>query len=75
MIISNSRCKVFDNSGVLIISCISLTKNVPKKGANLLDTFIGSAKYINSKKKKNKFKKGSICSALVIKTSRNFLRK
>lgn len=75
MIIINTRCKVFDNSGVLVLSCISLTKNVSKKGASLMDVFIGSAKYLNLKKKKNKFTKGSICIALVIKISRNFLRK
>ena len=44
MIIINTRCKVFDNSGVLVLSCISLTKNVSKKGASLMDVFIGSAK-------------------------------
>lgn len=74
MLIVNSRCNVFDNSGVLVISCVSLTRNVSKKGSNLTDFFVSSVKFVNSKKKLLKFSKGSLCLSLVIKIARNYLR-
>jgi ribosomal protein L14 len=74
MIIVNSKCNVYDNSGVLRVSCISLTRNVSKKGSSLCNIFVSSVKRVNLKKKNLKFLKGSICYSLLIKIARNYLR-
>ena len=74
MIIPGTFCSTFDNSGVLTLACISLLRNTSKKGATICDSFVAAVKSINPKKKKIKFKKGSVCLALIIKLNRNICR-
>ena len=74
MLLTYSNVKVFDNSGVFFVSCISLLGFSRKKGATIGEYFVASIKKINTKKKKLKLQKGSICLVLVIKIARNIKR-
>jgi large subunit ribosomal protein L14 len=74
MLFSSSRIRIFDNSGFTSVSYISGFGSKKKKGSTVGDFFIASVKKLNLKKKKSKYKKGSLSLFLIIKLAKNVKR-
>jgi large subunit ribosomal protein L14 len=75
MIQPESKVKVKDNSGALVVGCIRCLKHSKKNNATVGEYFISSVKKNIINKRKRPILKGQICKALLVTTVKPIKRR